>query len=642
MTKLVKQHLLLGTAGHIDHGKTSLVKALTGVDTDRLPEEKQRKITIELGFAPLELDGHQIGIVDVPGHERFVKNMLAGATGVDLALLVVAADDSVKPQTREHLEILEYLSLKAGVIAITKCDLAEPDWIDLVETEIRDLVKGTQMESATIVRVSAQTGEGIDQLRSEISKAADRAMQSRTTALDAPFRMAIDRVFTVSGYGTVVTGSVASGRICVGDESELQPQGVKVRVRGLQSHDAEVQEVGLGQRAAINLGGIRYDEIARGQSLASRGALRPSRVLSVSLRVSKQISHPVKHRTRVRFHVGTSETLATLSLLGAKAVEPGEEVFAQVILAKDVAVAWGQPFVVRAVSPQETLGGGRILDIAATKIKRFADATCEQFTLLGSNDPLQRAAAAAYFAGTRPWQPSDLFVLAGVESPEKTVDCLVAENQLRRMTLDKGKFQLLHYDVFEKLCERVERFLSLEHKKTQLHAWVERSRLNRYFGGLQPAMLDSCLAILAEEGRISIGARGLALSDWSPELSQREQSLLERIIEAYRTAEFQPPNAAQLANEFDEPEADLASLINVAAEQSSIIRIAKDLFLCAEVEKSAKQRLVEKMGDGQELSMSEIRELLNTSRKFAVPFCEYLDSIGFTRRVGNQRILVSD
>jgi len=637
----MKQHLLLGTAGHIDHGKTALVKALTGVETDRLPDEKRRQITIDLGFAPLELPNYQIGIVDVPGHERFVRNMLAGATGVDLALLVVAADDSIKPQTREHLEILEYLNLEAGVIAITKCDLAEPDWIDLVEAEIRELVEGTRLESAPIVRVSAHTGQGIDQLREEISLAASRVMEVRTSATETPFRMAIDRAFTISGHGTVVTGSVASGQVSVGDELELQPQGVRVRIRGLQSHDTAVQEIERGQRAAVNLSGIHYDEIARGQSLSKAGALRPSRVLSVSLRVSEQLSRPVKNRTRIRLHVGTSETLGTLSLLGQAAIEPGEESFAQVFLSEEVAVAWGQPFVVRAVSPLETLGGGRILDVAATKIRQLTDSTTEQLSSLGANEPKQRAAAAAFFAGCRPWQPADLFVLAGVEKPDQVVDQLIEEQLLRRLTLDKGKVHLLHSKVFCDLCDRIEKFLGVEHKRTPLNASVERSRLIKYSQDASANLWEACLAALEEEGRIVFRTRGLALANWSPELSQREHDLLGRIVEAYREAKIQPPEASQLAERFGERQEIVESLSPVALEQGLLVRISGDMLLHRDADQQARELLVESMVDGQQLSLSEIRELLSTSRKFAVPYCEYLDTEGFTRREGNLRTLVN-
>jgi len=636
----MKQHLLLATAGHIDHGKTALVKALTGVETDRLPDEKRRQITIDLGFAPLELPRYQIGIVDVPGHERFVRNMLAGATGVDLALLVVAADDSVKPQTREHLEILEYLNLASGVIAITKCDLAEADWIDLVEAEIRELVVGTRLELAPIVRVSAQTGQGVEQLCDVLALAADRAIERQTSTAEVPFRMAIDRAFTISGHGTVVTGSVASGQVCVGDELELQPQGVRVRIRGLQSHDTAVQEVGRGQRAAINLSGIHYDEITRGQCLAQSGALRPSRILSVSLRASEQISRPIKHRTRVRLHVGTSETLGTLSLLGRGAVEPGEESFAQLFLSEDVAVAWGQPYVIRAVSPLETLGGGRILDVAATKIRRLTDTISDQLSSLESNDPLQRAAAGAFFADCREWQPADLFVLAGVEEPQRVVGQLIEEKVLRRLTLDKGKSHFLHSEVFRGLGERIEKFLGQEHRRTPLKATVERSRLKKYSRGVSEDLWNACLAAMQEAGRIVAPSRGLALANWSPELSQREQDLLAQIVEAHRVAKIQPPSAEQMAKDFDERLEIIASLLPVAIEQGLLVRINGEMLLHRDAEQQARDLLVERMRDGLQLSLSEIRELLGTSRKFAVPYCEYLDAVGFTQRVGNQRILV--
>ncbi|MCA9230987.1 MAG: selenocysteine-specific translation elongation factor [Planctomycetales bacterium] len=636
----MKQHLLLGTAGHIDHGKTTLVKALTGVDTDRLPEEKRRRITIDLGFAPLELGDYALGIVDVPGHERFIKNMLAGATGIDLALLVVAADDSVKPQTREHLEILEYLDLKAGVIAITKCDLAEPDWIDLVESEIRELVAGTQLESATIVRVSAPSGKGLEELRLALGDAAKLAARSSKVATEGPFRMSIDRVFTISGHGTVVTGSVTSGQVGEGEQLQLQPQGVDVRVRGLQSHDRAVKQVGRGQRAAVNLGGIHYQDVARGQCLASCGALRPSRIITVSLQASRQISRAVKHRTQVRLHVGTSETLGTLSLLGTKVLEPGNECFAQVFLSEEVATVWGQPFVVRAISPHQTLGGGRILNVSATRIKRINTFIHEQLAKLGSNEPLQRAAAYAYFAGTRAWHPDNLYVLAGVESGPAIVAQLTQANELKQLSLDKGKIGWLHMEVFQELCQRIENCLRIEHLQTPLHANVERSRLNKYFGGVDSELLDACLVVLEQENRVLVGPRGLALPDWNPELSQRERHLLEQIVLAYRQAEYQPPGIAQLAEELGEREETLAGLIHLATEQDSLVRITRDLFVHADSEQEARRLLAEKMHGGQKLSVSEIREFLGTSRKFAVPFCEYLDTVGFTRREGNLRTLI--
>src|SRR6516162_4404604 len=343
--------LILGTAGHIDHGKTSLVKALTGIDCDRLPEEKARGITIDIGFATLQVDDFRLGIVDVPGHERFVKNMLAGATGIDLALLVIAADDSIMPQTREHLEILKLLGLHHGVITLSKCDLVDETTREVVELEIRELVKGSFLEDADIVRTSAQTGEGIVELKAAIA-AACKKVEARTGA--EWFRMAIDRSFIVQGHGTVVTGSVTSGSLKVGDELDWQPRGEKVRVRSLQNHDKPVEEVHRGQRAAINLAGVRHEDVVRGQELATPGYLTPGRVLTVRLHCLAEMKRPIKHRVPVRFHLGTAETMAAVSLLDCDTIEPGQWGLAQMFLDEPVTAAWGQPFVLREASATQT------------------------------------------------------------------------------------------------------------------------------------------------------------------------------------------------------------------------------------------------------------------------------------------------
>src|SRR6516225_4294707 len=335
--------LILGTAGHIDHGKTSLVKALTGIDCDRLPEEKERGITIDIGFATLDLGDYRLGIVDVPGHERFIKNMLAGATGVDLAVLVVAADDSVMPQTREHLEILRLLGLRHGIIAVTKCDLVDETTREVVEMEVRELVQGTFLEHAPLVRTSAHTGLGIPELKAALAEVC-RRVEDRTG--EEWFRMSIDRSFIVQGHGTVVTGSVTSGRLRVGDEVEWQPRGERVRVRSLQNHDQPVEEVHRGMRAAVNLAGVRHEDVVRGQELATPGYLNPSRVVTVRLHCLADVKRPIKHRAPVRFHLGTSEIMGTVSLLDCDTVEPGGWGLAQLFLEEPATATWGQPSVV--------------------------------------------------------------------------------------------------------------------------------------------------------------------------------------------------------------------------------------------------------------------------------------------------------
>ena len=328
--------LILGTAGHIDHGKTALVRALTGTDTDRLPEEKRRGITIELGFASLDLgQDFRLGIVDVPGHEKFVRQMLAGATGMDMAMLVVAADDSVKPQTREHVEVLRMLDLHAGVIVLTKCDLADEDWTDLVEAEVRELVADSFLESVPIIRTSAVTGQGVDELREALVQAAETASSRIDDAtLQAPFRLPIDRTFTMAGHGTVVTGSVVSGQANLGDELTIQPGNVAVRIRGIQNHDEAVQSVQRGQRAAINVAGIHHDEIHRGHELTAIGHLEESQLITVRLHVLDTAPRAIKNRSHIRVHVGTAEILATVALLNKKEVEPSESALAQLFFAR--------------------------------------------------------------------------------------------------------------------------------------------------------------------------------------------------------------------------------------------------------------------------------------------------------------------
>ncbi|MCA9170939.1 MAG: selenocysteine-specific translation elongation factor [Planctomycetales bacterium] len=403
----MKIDLILGTAGHIDHGKTTLIRSLTGTDTDRLPEEKRRGITIELGFAELDLGDYRLGIVDVPGHERFVRQMLAGATGIDLALLVVAADDSVKPQTREHLDVLRLLDIQAGVIALTKVDMADSGWIDLVEDEVRELVRGTFLERAPIVRTSAVTGQGMDELRGALHAAAAAAHERSAQRLKAPFRMAIDRSFTVAGHGTVVTGSVATGSVQVGDSLLLEPGEIEVRVRGLHNHDRPVERVQRGQRAAINLAGVRHEQIVRGHELAARGHLQPSRLLTVYLDVLPETPRPLKRRERIRFHAGTAEVLATLVPLGCDQLEPGKSGFAQLHLQSPVVTTWNQPFVLRTESPVATVAGGHVMVPAARKLRRPNAETLQDLAALRADEPTTRAAAAVYFrrAALGPSQP---------------------------------------------------------------------------------------------------------------------------------------------------------------------------------------------------------------------------------------------
>src|SRR5262249_46880765 len=386
--------LILGTAGHIDHGKTALVKALTGTDCDRLPEEKARGITIDIGFARLDLGDYRIGVVDCPGHERFIKNMLAGATGIDLAVLIVAADDSVMPQTREHLEILRLLGLRHGVIALTKADLVDETTREVVELEVRDLVHGTFLEDAPLIATSAHTGAGVPELKAAIAEACTK-VEERTG--QQWFRLAIDRSFVVQGHGTVVTGSVTSGSVRVGDELEWLPRGERVRVRSLQNHDRPVEEGHRGQRAAINLAGGRPQGVIRRPGLAPPRPPPPARVLTVRLHCLADMKRPIKHRMPVRFHLGTAEVMGTVALLDCDTIDPGQWGLAQVFLEEPATGTWGQPFVVRESSATQTLGGGQVLQPAARKVRRRHLEMLERIERLWTGDARARALAVAWF-----------------------------------------------------------------------------------------------------------------------------------------------------------------------------------------------------------------------------------------------------
>jgi selenocysteine-specific elongation factor len=632
--------LILGTAGHIDHGKTSLIRALTGVDTDRLPEEKQRGITIDLGFAQLDVGAYRLGIVDVPGHKRFVRNMLAGATGMDLALLVVAADDSVKPQTREHLDILRLLDLRSGVIALTKVDLCDTDWIELVEQEVRELVVGTFLEDAPLTRVSATTGVGIEQLRSELEMAAGRAGQTRPTDPDgAPFRMAIDRAFTVAGHGTVVTGSVSSGRACLGEELSIEPGGIRVRIRGLQNHDRPAEAVWRGQRAAMNLAGVHHEQLRRGQELATPGHLRPSRLWSARIHAVEPLARPIRHRSRVRIHVGTAELTATLALLDRPELGAGQSGLAQVFLSAEAVTTWNQPFVIRSESPGRTIGGGQVLVPHATRIRRRDSGTWSKLTELSSTDPVRRAGTALYFAGLNPWRVEDLAADAGILDPSALLPTLRAKGTLHELVISPTRTLRFHAEILEQLCRKVETALAKLHQRDPLQVEFDRAQLRKAFPRTEPAMLDLALSTLIRAGRARESDRGIALDGYGPKLSPNEQKLLARIVAEYRQAGLEAPSVREVQQRADKNRHVVPQLIALATANGDLVEITPDYFLHHEVDQDARRRLARAFSAQPGLTVSQIREILNTSRKYAVPYCEHLDRVGFTQRTGDVRVL---
>jgi selenocysteine-specific elongation factor len=604
-------HLILGTAGHIDHGKTALVKALTGTDTDRLPEEKARGITIDIGFASLELGDATLGIVDVPGHERFIRNMLAGATGIDLALLAVAADDSVMPQTREHFEILQLLGVTRGAIALTKCDLADDTTLEVVGLEIRELVKGSFLEGAPIVATSARTGQGIAELKRVLSELCGE----RKPESDDPFRMPIDRAFTLPGHGTIATGTVLSGSLAAGDELDWHRDGEieRVRVRSLNNHGRSVERLHPGMRGAINLAGVPHEHVARGQELCAPGYLVPSRVLSVNL---KALARPIRHRLPVRLHLGTAEVMAKVSLLDRDRLEPGQTGLAQLFLDEPVTAIWGQTVVIRDSAAEATLGGGTVLQPNARKLRRRHLAPLERLEQLASADEHARVGAAVWFASC---EPNDLLRLAGTRD---LTDSLIDAGTLLRAPA------LMHIDRVKEIESRILKRLANLHAELPLHTAHDRGHALAELRDVEAAVLAVIVERMLKAKALLGDSRRLALASFKPKLTANQQKQKDRIVAEHKLAGLAPPDAKGPAEIYD-----------VAVAEGDLVKLTNGLFLHIETAETVIDAVKAKLAAQETATVAEIRDWLGTTRKYAVPICEWLDRAGVTRRVGVNRML---
>jgi len=634
--------LILGTAGHIDHGKTSLVKALTGIDCDRLPEEKARGITIDIGFAHLDVPGYHLGIVDVPGHERFIKNMLAGATGIDIALLVVAADDSVMPQTREHLEILRLLGLRHGLIALTKADLVDETTREVVAIEIRELVQGSFLAEAPILPTSAHTRMGLDDLKAELAKVCAQVQERQRQEW---FRLGIDRSFVVQGHGTVVTGSVVAGSIKVGDELEWLPRREKVRVRSLQSHDRSVEEVHRGQRAAINLAGVEHHDVQRGQELATPGYLEPSRVVTVRATTLAGYSRTLKHRMPVRFHVGTQAVMGTLSLLDCDSIDPGRWGLAQLFLEEEATTTWGQPFVLRDVSDQHTLGGGQVLQPVAKKIRRRHFELLERVEQLWSQDPRTRALTVAWFGAFGGFTLADLVRGAALapDEAQALLEQLKAERQLVEVAVGGARRRLLHRDMVTELEGRVLSHLDALHEQFPLMSTHDRQKVQAQLAYVGDDPLVHAVVEGMIQRKVLLGdLKRLGRADFKPKLSANLRKLKDKVIAAFAEGRFQPPEMASFVGAAGGNAGNLKDLFDVCIAEGYLVHVGGDVYLHTDVDAEMKAKVTERLvAQPAGMTVAEIRDLLGTTRKYAVPLCEYLDRVGVTRRDGDLRVLAT-
>ncbi len=637
------EHIIIGTAGHIDHGKTSLVKALTGIDTDRLPEEKQRGMTIDLGFAYLNLDANRrVSIVDVPGHERFVKNMLAGATSINLVLFVIAADDGIMPQTIEHLEIINLLGIKHGLVALTKKDIVTDEWLAVVQEDIRKILTGTTLECAPVIPVSTVTGEGVDACKAAIKELIS---QIQTQSINRVFRMSIDRSFTVSGYGCVVTGPVLGGQVSVEDEVEILPIKRISRIRGIEVTGERVGKAFAGQRAAINLSGIKSGEVHRGYEISIPGYLQPANIVDVSLRLIKSTKHPLKNRARVRFHINTSEIMGRVILLDRDQLNPGEETFGQILLEDVITVEREDRFIIRSYSPAYTIGGGKVLRYNTIRLKRFREETLKTLNILASGN-IPDIAEQVYLSsvvsrGERPFAPTigDISRQVNIHPSvaESSIAGLVNKGVLLEFNID-GKNVIVHRNVISSLKEQILDTLRVFHKENPLKIGVDESHLKTLLGkNIYPPLIAATLAILKSEKAFKVVDNKLSLANFEIEVSTQDKGKADKIEELFLNAGFTPPAAEEIYAKFGVLSKPIISLL---IEQKKLISVENGLYFHAGVLDKLKEIIKDHINKHGSISVAQFRDLTKASRKYAVPLLEYFDAIHFTKRTGDVRILL--
>ena len=629
------RHILIGTAGHIDHGKTRLVGCLTGVDTDRLPEEKARGISIDLGFAHWEADGFQFGLIDVPGHEKFVKNMVAGATGVNVALLVIAADDGVMPQTREHLEIMDLLQISTGVIAITKTDLVDPDFIELVEAEIEETVAGTFLEGAPLVPVSSETGEGIETLKSTLIEVA-RGVTLRES--EPVFRMPVDRAISLPGHGTIVTGSVISGQVRAGDTLELWPEGREVRVRSVQNHGADSDDAGARQRTAINLAGVKYDEVSRGVELATAGLLQPTRRLLVDLKLLSSSPLQLKDRMELNLHLGTREVPARVMLKG-RLLKPGERGYAELRLSEDIVAAHAQPFILRRVSPALTVAGGRVLDPWLPDGKRIRDL---QLAGAALDQPDERARLSGLVANLDDIPETPLAALwrAGVGSRryKELVEELTAEGTIVQIG-EQGRSIPIHKQRLESLARTLVKTIREELEKRQPRRTLPRATIvSACREIMRPVLLEAVLSQLVSSGELVVTGGNLGPADAQAQLTKAQRVARDSLLEQVQAAGLTPPTFKQLGESLGQSRDVLSMLLALCVEEGLVVAVSDDLHFAPEAIEEGRVVCEGVFAEQSEATMSQLREAWGISRKFAVPLCEYYDTVEITRRTGDVRV----
>lgn len=613
---------VIGTAGHVDHGKSTLTQALTGINPDRLEEEQRREMTIDIGFAWLDLPtGERVGIVDVPGHRDFIENMLAGVGGIDAAILVIAADEGVMPQTREHLAILDLLAVPTGLVALTKLDMVDdPDWLELVQLDIMDIVQGTVFEGQPVVPVSARTGQGLDDLVAALADVLARQPARRDVGNP---RLPVDRVFTISGFGVVVTGTLLDGALEVGQEVEIQPAGVRGRIRGMQSHEEAIAYADPGRRLAINLRGVEKADIQRGDVLGLPGAWHPTTLIDVWLRYLPGAHQPLEHDAEVKFFVGAAEVIGHVRVLDREVVLPGDEAWVQIRLERPTVAAPGDRYIIRRASPPETIGGGIVLDTApGRRWKRFRPDVIARFETLLHGDPLALK----------------LLDLAQTGAPLRRANVAIDAAQLER-ALDSGQLLelgagewLIHLETWTRLVERAMRSVTQFHRSEPLRLGLPQDALRNRLD-LSPDAFESVLDALLAGGHVVIAPNGtISAPDHRVAYSAAQEKALAAVMKLFDESPYAPPTAGQIREAAGEDV--LVSLV----ERGELLRISEDVLLRPDVLREWAAFAQTTLDSGQPLTVAVLRDHFQTTRRYALDFLERLDALRITRRVGDDRV----
>jgi selenocysteine-specific elongation factor len=640
---------VIGTAGHVDHGKSTLVHALTGMDPDRLKEEKEREMTIDLGFAWLALpSGERVGIVDVPGHKDFIKNMLAGVGGIDAALFVVAADEGVMPQTREHLAILDLLQVRGGVVALTKVDMAEDeDWLDLVEADLLEVLDGTVLEGAPVVRCSARTGAGLEALAAELDRYLATGAPRRDTGRP---RLPVDRVFTIAGFGTVVTGTLSDGTLAVGQEVEIQPSGLTARIRGLQTHKEKIELAVPGSRVAINLTGVGKDDVVRGEVVTTPDWLRPTTLVDCHLRYLADAPIPLKHNATVDFFSGAAETVARMRLLEKKTLAPGEAGWVQIRLAKPTVLVKGDRFIIRQPSPSVTTGGGRIVNpFPGRRHRRFRDDVIEQLETLVHGTPDE--ILLQDLERRQPCETRDLLARSSLsrEQAETSLRSLVTEGQVllldsrgsppdgSAVALIPDSGFLISRSGWGAQRERIEALLADYHRRYPLRAGMPReevkSRLAHHVPTLSPRLFNEIVGMASKEGWLAETAGTVRLASHEAVFTPKQQQAVDYLLFTFRQSPYTTPSVTQCLEMVGD------DVLGALIEQGTLVRLGEDVIFLAETYEEMRDRVVAYLETHERITVAQVRDMLDTSRKYALALVGYLDEQRITRRVGDERVL---